>query len=321
MNNLGEIIKEIRTKKNISRIEFAEKIHVSYSAIQHWENNRRDINLYYLKNICEVLNMEVIINNNYLKITDKDLNNSYKIMYEENNNYNFFYKVDDYGIIEFTKEDKLIYSIVHINALTTPYSLKLEYESFVEAKLELEKYLRDIKFPLISKHTNDTSGKIVFVEQAVKIFSELGYEQPFDEVRNIAKRKIKNINNFFSLSKSLYGEKDGEVFASILLNGIVNGHKRVLFNDYVRGYEAFLQGVTKITNGELRSIHQKHALLTLIDSNRSINDSFLGGYKEYDEAINKIIEKDIFKYGYPNFYKAVKLSIKKAENSLKEIKK
>lgn len=320
MKNIGDIIKEIRVKKNISRVELAEKINVSYSALQHWEHNRRDINLYYLKNICSEMNIEVSIDGSSLKIIDKELNNTYTVGYEDSIEKEYIYVAGEYGIIEIDNNNDKYYSIIHIKALTTPYNLNLKYNSLLEAKQELERYIQDIKFPVLIKNTNDTHGKIVFIEQVYKILTELGYDNAIENVRNIAKKKnIEEINNLVEFCKSVYGDKDGIDFAEIIIKNIPGSYKRVVFNDYVRGYEKFLEAITNSTNGALRNIHQKHAFLSLIDSKRVYGlDSFLSGYDEYDEAINTIIEQDIFKYGYNRFYNAVKTSIDKASKIIEE---
>lgn len=320
MKNIGDIIKEIRVKKNISRAELAEKINVSYSALQHWEHNRRDVNLYYLKNICSAMNIEVNIDSNNLKIIDKDLNKVYAVGYEDSIKKEYIYVVAEYGIIAVNENEEEYYSIVHIKTLTTPYNLNLKYDSLSEAKQELERYIQDIKFPVLIKHTQDTYGKIVFIEQVYKILKELGYDNTIENVRNIAKKKdIEDINNLVEFCKSVYGNKDGMEFAEIIIGSIHGSYKRIVFNDYVRGYEKFLEAITSSTNGELRNIHQKHAFLSLMDSKRTYElDSFLSGYDEYDNAINDIIEQDIFKYGYNRFYNAVKTSMDKAAKTINE---
>ena len=41
MQIFGERLKELRTEKNISSVEFAKAINVSHSSVSRWENNKR----------------------------------------------------------------------------------------------------------------------------------------------------------------------------------------------------------------------------------------------------------------------------------------
>lgn len=52
--NFGKNIKIARTSLNLTQKQFAEKIGVSRSTINHWENNEALPNLYMLKKMKEV---------------------------------------------------------------------------------------------------------------------------------------------------------------------------------------------------------------------------------------------------------------------------
>ncbi len=55
--NIGENIKKIRIKKNISRQELANKLCVSESTISRYENNKREPRIEVLKDIAIALNI------------------------------------------------------------------------------------------------------------------------------------------------------------------------------------------------------------------------------------------------------------------------
>ena len=68
--------------------------------------------------------------------------------------------------------------------------------------------------------------------------------------------------------------------------------------------------ITNNTGGIFKSVNQKYAFLWVIDiHNEYPSDHFIGSYTEYNQAIGNIINKDIFKYGYPEFFKKVKAAI------------
>lgn len=58
--NIGENIKKIRIKKNISRQELANKLCVSESTISRYENNKREPNMATLKKIAEIFNVPLV---------------------------------------------------------------------------------------------------------------------------------------------------------------------------------------------------------------------------------------------------------------------
>lgn len=313
MNNIGTIIKNIRETKSLSRTEVAKKINVSYSALQHWEKNERDINLYNLSTLCKELNAEVHIKNNLnIKVLNKNLNKTYSINLNKEESINVVYEDGDYIIVlDDVKIDT--YKIKHKHTLTTPYQLDLKYYSLFDAKKALNNLLQEIKFPVINKNTSNTSGKIIFIEQIYHILKDMGIENSFEVVRSIVKKQSND--DVLIIKKACideYGEVDGLELFDLILESIPKTYKKILFNDYIKGYTGFLISITNNTSGVLRSLNQKHAFLRIIDiDNEYPSDKFIGGYKEYDDAINNIINKDIFKYGYPDFFEKVKAAIDK----------
>lgn len=314
---LGNILKNIREENKISRTELANNLNISYSALQHWENDRRDINLFTLSSILDLLNSNLRIANNSIIIEDSISNKKYKIDYSKNNSIEFLYKYNQYGIVkDFDRNKKhTTYSIVHINTLTTPYVLKLKYNSLVDAKQDLHKYLKHIKFPILSELTINTSGKLIFREQISQLLSGLGLDNSSEIIKDIGMKK-RNYSEFSIKEKCIenYGEVNGLELFEIILEAIPKCYKRVLFDDIIRGYEGFLKAITVSTHGSLKNIHQKHALLKLLDSENKYNiSSYLSSFEEYDNAILNIIKKDIYKYGYPSFYENIVTSIDKSK--------
>lgn len=320
-NTLGNIIKTIREENGISRTELSKRLNVSYSALQHWENDRRDINIFALTNLLNILNSKLIIEDTFITIHYLTLDEKYTISFTENNDINFIYKYNGYGIIKKHNKDndENTYSIVHINTLTTPYLLKLAYKSLEESKFELHKYVRQIKFPILEEITATTSGKLLFMEQISKIIFRLGFDKPGAIIQDIAKKKPNyNIEKMKEKCFYLYGEKDGLELFKIIIRSISKCYKRALLDDIVKGYDSFLNAITKSTKGSLQNIHQKHALLKVLDANNNYEvNSYLSSYEEYDTAILNIINEDIYKYGYPSFYKNVINSINKSKSTLK----
>ena len=49
---VGELIKNLRKKANLTQSEFAEKYGVSYQAVSKWENGKNIPDIQLLKQIC-----------------------------------------------------------------------------------------------------------------------------------------------------------------------------------------------------------------------------------------------------------------------------
>ena len=56
---IGQAIKEIRTKNNLSQQAFAEKFGVTYQAVSKWENGKNIPDIATLKQICEEYNLKL----------------------------------------------------------------------------------------------------------------------------------------------------------------------------------------------------------------------------------------------------------------------
>lgn len=317
---LGTIIKTIRKERNISRTELADKLNISYSALQHWESDRRDVNLFSLTNILDLLQSTVTIKDTSIIVKDSILDKEYIINCSTEEDIEFIYTYNQYGIVKGydTIDGGNIYAVVHTCTLTTPYPLKLSYYSLADAKFELHNYIEQLRFPILEEITLGTSGKLLFREQISMLLSRLGLDNPSLIIKDIGKRKMNgSIEKIKERCVISYGEKDGQELFEIIIEAISGCYKRVLLDDIVKGYDGFLKALTKSTKGSLQNIHQKHALLKILDTNNKYNTcSYLSSYEEYDTAILDIINEDIYKYGYPSFYKNVTESINKAKTIL-----
>ena len=56
---IGQAIKEIRTKNNLSQQAFAEKFGVTYQAVSKWENGKNIPDIATLKEICQEYNLKL----------------------------------------------------------------------------------------------------------------------------------------------------------------------------------------------------------------------------------------------------------------------
>lgn len=56
---IGQTIKEIRTKNNLSQQAFAEKFGVTYQAVSKWENGKNIPDITILKQICQEYNLKL----------------------------------------------------------------------------------------------------------------------------------------------------------------------------------------------------------------------------------------------------------------------
>ena len=56
---IGQVIKEIRTKNNLSQQSFAEKFGVTYQAVSKWENGKNIPDIATIKEICKEYNLKL----------------------------------------------------------------------------------------------------------------------------------------------------------------------------------------------------------------------------------------------------------------------
>lgn len=86
--SLGDNIKKIRTSKNVTQRELAEKLSVSTRTIQNYESGNRTPNIEALRKIAEALEIDI----SYLLFNKKEsqeieeISNYYNELYEENKN-------------------------------------------------------------------------------------------------------------------------------------------------------------------------------------------------------------------------------------------
>ena len=56
---IGQFIKDIRLKQNLSQKNFAEKYNVTYQAVSKWENGKNMPDITILKQICDDNNIDL----------------------------------------------------------------------------------------------------------------------------------------------------------------------------------------------------------------------------------------------------------------------
>lgn len=298
---IGNVLREIRENSNLTRTDLASKINVSYSALDHWENNRRDISIYNLMSILKVFNCNMILKDESLIIEDLKTNKTYKIDFSKLESDNILYSYEGYGIIK----NGANYSVINLKTLTTPYGLSLEYKSIADAKYELHKFIREDRFPILTSVTDSTCGILIFKEQIDEILTYIGCENSLDLIKSVGMKKQVNIAPIKEGCILKYGEKDGKELLDLILSSISTSFNKNIMDEVIVGYEGFLKASTSLTGGLLKKQHQKYALLSLIDNNNEYRHKSFIEDSEYDEAIVSIINEPIYKYGYPTFYKRV----------------
>ena len=58
-NKIGNLIKELRKKDNLTQEKFAEKYGVTYQAVSKWENGKNIPDIFLLKQICDDYNINI----------------------------------------------------------------------------------------------------------------------------------------------------------------------------------------------------------------------------------------------------------------------
>ena len=58
-NKIGNLIKELRKKNNLTQEKFAEKYGVTYQAVSKWENGKNIPDIEILKLICDKYNVNI----------------------------------------------------------------------------------------------------------------------------------------------------------------------------------------------------------------------------------------------------------------------
>ena len=74
--NIGQIIKDIRKKNNLTQAEFAEMFNVTYQAVSKWENGKNIPDILILRDISKQFNIDM----NELFDTNKTRKNQSLIM-------------------------------------------------------------------------------------------------------------------------------------------------------------------------------------------------------------------------------------------------
>lgn len=66
---IGQVIKEIRKKHNLTQTDFAKKYNVTYQAVSKWENGKNLPDIALIKQICNDFNLDInnLLEGEYLK--------------------------------------------------------------------------------------------------------------------------------------------------------------------------------------------------------------------------------------------------------------
>ena len=75
MNNIGKMIKKIRTEKNITQEQLSEKLNITRQAVSNWENGKTQPDVDTIINISNVLEVsveEIIYGQKQNAITDNE---------------------------------------------------------------------------------------------------------------------------------------------------------------------------------------------------------------------------------------------------------
>ena len=73
---IGNLIKELRKKNNLTQEKFAEKYGVTYQAVSKWENGKNIPDISLLKQICDDYNINI---NDLLEGKNSENNQSKKV--------------------------------------------------------------------------------------------------------------------------------------------------------------------------------------------------------------------------------------------------
>ena len=69
-NRFGEILRNLRTEKNLSQQQLAQKLYVNRSSVANWETGRRIPDLILLTRLAQILNVEVSVLTNAMEDED-----------------------------------------------------------------------------------------------------------------------------------------------------------------------------------------------------------------------------------------------------------
>ena len=76
MNDIGNKIKELRIKNNLSQLELANILYVSNKTISSWENNRTNPDINFIFKLCDIFHVSFysLVDNEYCNICYQETN-------------------------------------------------------------------------------------------------------------------------------------------------------------------------------------------------------------------------------------------------------
>ena len=78
---ISKLIKELRTRNNLTQVQFADKYNVTYQAVSKWENGKNLPDISLLTQICRDFNIDI---NDFLE--GNESNKKRKFFYDFNEN-------------------------------------------------------------------------------------------------------------------------------------------------------------------------------------------------------------------------------------------
>ncbi len=175
MKLLGDKIKEIRKRKNISQQELADKLFVSDKTISSWEKNRTEPNLDMIVKICDILDISVshLI---YDNIDKNNIETEIKIKLEEDE-YNRLKHFFEHNA-EFKKENNqldIYYQPTYRKFI--PENINETVDEWLRIGKRGNKIILNYKNWHKNKYCDEYEVEIDDYENLDKIFKILGIEQ------------------------------------------------------------------------------------------------------------------------------------------------
>lgn len=174
--NIGKFIAKIRTKKQMTQKELADRIGVTDRAISNWENGRRMPDISLIKPLCdeleisinELLSGKIIDDNNIKKLTDENLEKILKEYYKMKKHKNIFKTLLCilFGI--------LIYVIIYISLIFSITSIFNNCFTEYEKIVDINKYDKNY---YIEKYKGDLNSNLsIFPNEIKAIVNNIEFE-------------------------------------------------------------------------------------------------------------------------------------------------
>ena len=195
MIDIGNKIKELRIKNNLSQLELANILYVSNKTISSWENNRTNPDINFIFKLCDIFHVSFysLVDNEYcnlnnielgikLKVDNTEYSRILSIIKSKANHIGKFKHYDIYFVPSFRNfEEEWLrlrnengkYILSYKNLIEK--NLCKEYETIIDDANNFEKILTNLNFKKIG---------IIDKERDKYLYKDK-YEFLFDNVKNI----------------------------------------------------------------------------------------------------------------------------------------